>query len=102
MCSFQALVAILMAAMVHVGYGAHGQGIKAMSVMLATALVDVATSSGFQHSVIAAPGGPLGPGALAVEPSRLELLHRGANDTGSCFHVSNSTVAENDTPVWVP
>ncbi|KAI3391038.1 hypothetical protein diail_8089 [Diaporthe ilicicola] len=53
MHSFKTILAILMAAMVNMVLGV--SGIHATAMVLATTLVDTATST-FQHSVIAAPG----------------------------------------------
>lgn len=87
MRSFQAVLAILMVAMVSMAYSA--PGIYATAMALATVLVDTVTSSGFQHHVASTPG--------HIDASRI------LNQTGGCFHDSNSTTsAENDTSTWVP
>lgn len=94
MSSFPVVVTILMAVMVN---AAHLMpGIYAASMMLATVLMDVVTASGFQHSVIAAPGST---GPVPVESS--QLLYRLKNDTGGCFHSSNHTSAVKDTSAWI-
>lgn len=86
MRSFQAVLAILMVAMVSIAYSA--PGIHATAMTLAIVLVDTVTSSGVQHSVVSTPG--------HIDASRI------LNQTGGCFHDSNSTSAENDTSTWIP
>lgn len=53
MRSFQAVLAIIMAAMANMVLGAAGT--HAIAAMMAGTLIDTVTSSGFQHSVVATP-----------------------------------------------
>jgi hypothetical protein len=88
---FQTVLAILMAAMVNMAHSTPGTR-AATAMLLATALVDGVASSGFQHSVVAAPG---------HFETRQPLMRR-TNQTGGCFHDTNFTRAENDTSAWIP
>ena len=87
---FQTVLAILVATMVNMAHAAPGTHVTAL--LLATALVDTVTSSGFQHSVVAAPG---------HFETRQPLMRR-TNQTGGCFHDTNFTRGENDTSAWIP
>ncbi|KAG8163216.1 hypothetical protein KVR01_006513 [Diaporthe batatas] len=93
---FMAVVTILMAVMVNMANTT--PLIQATAIILATALVGVATPSGFQHSVMSAPDSA---GRVAVESS--PVMHRRTKDTGGCFHSSNHTsIPDNDTSAWIP
>ncbi|KAL1849153.1 hypothetical protein Daus18300_013358 [Diaporthe australafricana] len=121
MRSFQAVLAILMAAMVNMVLGA--PGIAATAVILAATFVDTVTSSGFQHSVVATPRIARSVNSdldICFDNSTTEILHeagynsplvpwialqRGNNDTytpqlydmfeGICMEISATILSRN-------
>lgn len=90
MRSFQAVLVILMAAILNMARSA--PGFHGTAIAVTNPLVDTVTSSGLQHSVAPTPG--------HADTSWVLMLQ--TNQTGACFHDSNFTRAENDTSAWVP
>lgn len=88
MRSFQAVLAIIMAAMANAALAV--PGFHATAMILATTVVDSVICSGFQHSVIAAPG-------------RIKVDHAlSANYTAGCFNTSTFPQARGDNSTLVP
>lgn len=88
MRSFQAVLAMLMAAMVNIAVAA--TGIHATVMILAVTLVDTVISSGFPHSVVAAPGD--------IKAGHTMLT----NYTAGCFNASTFPQAGGDNSTLVP
>lgn len=74
MRSFQAVLTVLVAAMANIAFAV--PGLHATTMILAATFVDVVVSSGFQHTVVTAPG--------QNEAGQVKL----ANYTAGCFNSS--------------
>lgn len=88
MRSFQAVLAMLMAAMVNIAVAA--PGIHATVMILAVTLVDTVICSGFPHSVVAAPG--------YIKAGHTMLT----NYTAGCFNASTFPQAGGRNSTLVP